>query len=116
MAQVQHGSTWGWNQGRGSGQRTQGPRLSPGPTAACLSHFLACSPLRRVYKERLGLSTKTIIGYQTHADTATKSNTLAKNKPLSKNKTPAEGNTLAEDKFAVREGLGSTPHSAPLSP
>ncbi|XP_016013908.2 eukaryotic translation initiation factor 4E type 1B isoform X2 [Rousettus aegyptiacus] len=34
----------------------------------------------RVYKERLGLSTKTIIGYQAHADTATKSNTLAKNK------------------------------------
>lgn len=34
----------------------------------------------RVYKERLGLSTKIIIGYQPHADTATKSNTLAKNK------------------------------------
>ncbi|XP_043320294.1 eukaryotic translation initiation factor 4E type 1B [Cervus canadensis] len=34
----------------------------------------------RVYKERLGLSTKTIIGYQAHADTATKSNSLAKNK------------------------------------
>ncbi|KAF6081030.1 eukaryotic translation initiation factor 4E family member 1B [Phyllostomus discolor] len=70
----------------------------------------------RVYKERLGLSTKTIIGYQTHADTATKSNTVAKSKPLAKNKTPAEGNTLAEDKFVVQEGLGSAPHSAPLSP
>ncbi|XP_004428541.2 PREDICTED: eukaryotic translation initiation factor 4E type 1B [Ceratotherium simum simum] len=34
----------------------------------------------RVYKERLGLSTKTVIGYQAHADTATKSNSLAKNK------------------------------------
>uniref|UniRef100_A0A9L0S3A4 Eukaryotic translation initiation factor 4E family member 1B n=1 Tax=Equus caballus TaxID=9796 RepID=A0A9L0S3A4_HORSE len=34
----------------------------------------------RVYKERLGLSAKTIIGYQAHADTATKSNSLAKNK------------------------------------
>ncbi|KAB0395720.1 hypothetical protein E2I00_006812, partial [Balaenoptera physalus] len=34
----------------------------------------------RVYKERLGLSTKTIIGYQAHADTAAKSNSLAKNK------------------------------------
>ncbi|XP_004679610.1 PREDICTED: eukaryotic translation initiation factor 4E type 1B [Condylura cristata] len=34
----------------------------------------------RVYKDRLGLSTKTIIGYQAHADTATKSNSLAKNK------------------------------------
>ncbi|XP_041515689.1 eukaryotic translation initiation factor 4E type 1B [Microtus oregoni] len=33
-----------------------------------------------VYKERLGLSTKTIIGYQAHADTAAKSNSLAKNK------------------------------------
>ncbi|XP_037355575.1 eukaryotic translation initiation factor 4E type 1B isoform X1 [Talpa occidentalis] len=34
----------------------------------------------RVYKDHLGLSTKTIIGYQAHADTATKSNSLAKNK------------------------------------
>nr|XP_008261889.2 eukaryotic translation initiation factor 4E type 1B-like [Oryctolagus cuniculus] len=34
----------------------------------------------RIYKERLGLSTKTIIGYQAHADIATKSNSLAKNK------------------------------------
>ena len=34
----------------------------------------------RVYKERLGLSTKTIIGYQAHTATATKSNSLAKNK------------------------------------
>nr|XP_012321755.1 eukaryotic translation initiation factor 4E type 1B [Aotus nancymaae] len=34
----------------------------------------------RVYKERLGLSPKTVIGYQAHADTATKSNSLAKNK------------------------------------
>nr|XP_003936234.2 eukaryotic translation initiation factor 4E type 1B [Saimiri boliviensis boliviensis] len=34
----------------------------------------------RIYKERLGLSPKTIIGYQAHADTATKSNSLAKNK------------------------------------
>uniref|UniRef100_A0ABK0M6X2 Eukaryotic translation initiation factor 4E family member 1B n=1 Tax=Rattus norvegicus TaxID=10116 RepID=A0ABK0M6X2_RAT len=33
-----------------------------------------------IYKERLGLSTKTIIGYQAHADTAAKSNSLAKNK------------------------------------
>ncbi|XP_050999237.1 eukaryotic translation initiation factor 4E type 1B [Acomys russatus] len=33
-----------------------------------------------VYKECLGLSTKTIIGYQAHADTAAKSNSLAKNK------------------------------------
>nr|XP_012805710.1 eukaryotic translation initiation factor 4E type 1B [Jaculus jaculus] len=34
----------------------------------------------RVYKKRLGLSMKTIIGYQAHADSATKSNSLAKNK------------------------------------
>ncbi|XP_076993838.1 eukaryotic translation initiation factor 4E type 1B [Tamandua tetradactyla] len=34
----------------------------------------------RVYKERLGLSDKTVIGYQAHADTATKSHSLAKNK------------------------------------
>nr|XP_034366517.1 eukaryotic translation initiation factor 4E type 1B isoform X2 [Arvicanthis niloticus] len=35
----------------------------------------------QIYKERLGLSTKTIIGYQAHADTAAKSNnSLAKNK------------------------------------
>uniref|UniRef100_A0A8D2HHJ9 Eukaryotic translation initiation factor 4E n=1 Tax=Urocitellus parryii TaxID=9999 RepID=A0A8D2HHJ9_UROPR len=33
-----------------------------------------------VYKERLGLSMKTIIGYQAHVDAATKSNSLAKNK------------------------------------
>ncbi|XP_028627992.1 eukaryotic translation initiation factor 4E type 1B [Grammomys surdaster] len=34
----------------------------------------------QIYKESLGLSTKTIIGYQAHADTAAKSNSLAKNK------------------------------------
>ncbi|XP_052012442.1 eukaryotic translation initiation factor 4E type 1B isoform X1 [Apodemus sylvaticus] len=34
----------------------------------------------QIYKERLGLSPKTIIGYQAHADTAAKSNSLAKNK------------------------------------
>ncbi|XP_007524440.2 eukaryotic translation initiation factor 4E type 1B-like [Erinaceus europaeus] len=34
----------------------------------------------RVYKERLGLSMKATIGYQAHADTATKSNSLARNK------------------------------------
>ncbi|XP_021036475.1 eukaryotic translation initiation factor 4E type 1B isoform X1 [Mus caroli] len=31
----------------------------------------------QIYKERLGISTKTIIGYQAHADTAAKSNNLA---------------------------------------
>ncbi|XP_036608194.1 eukaryotic translation initiation factor 4E type 1B [Trichosurus vulpecula] len=34
----------------------------------------------RVFKERLGLSPKVVIGYQAHADTATKSNSLAKNR------------------------------------
>ncbi|CAM4608235.1 unnamed protein product [Caretta caretta] len=34
----------------------------------------------RVYKERLGLSHKVVIGYQAHADTATKSGSLTKNK------------------------------------
>ncbi|XP_007524441.1 eukaryotic translation initiation factor 4E type 1B-like [Erinaceus europaeus] len=34
----------------------------------------------RVYKECLGLSMKATIGYQAHADTATKSNSLARNK------------------------------------
>lgn len=35
---------------------------------------------RRVYKEHLGLSQKVAIGYQAHADTATKSGSLTKNK------------------------------------
>lgn len=39
-------------------------------------HFL----LRRVYKERLGLPSKMTIGYQSHADTATKSGSTTKNK------------------------------------
>ncbi|XP_062443296.1 eukaryotic translation initiation factor 4E type 1B isoform X1 [Rhea pennata] len=34
----------------------------------------------RVYKEHLGLSHKVVIGYQAHADTATKSGSLTKNK------------------------------------
>ncbi|NXA32249.1 IF4E factor, partial [Eudromia elegans] len=34
----------------------------------------------RVYKEHLGLSPKVAIGYQAHADTATKSGSLTKNK------------------------------------
>ncbi|KAM5217361.1 eukaryotic translation initiation factor 4E type 1B isoform 4-T7 [Hipposideros larvatus] len=39
-----------------------------------------------VYKECLGLPPKMIIGYQAHADTATKSSTLLKNNTLLKNK------------------------------
>jgi hypothetical protein len=35
---------------------------------------------RRVYKERLGVPQKVIIGYQSHADTATKSGSSMKNK------------------------------------
>lgn len=33
-----------------------------------------------MYKEHLGLSQKVTIGYQAHADTATKSGSLTKNK------------------------------------
>lgn len=44
------------------------------------SAIFPVSHSRQVYKERLGLSAKTIIGYQAHADTAAKSNSLAKNK------------------------------------
>ncbi|KAM9311641.1 eukaryotic translation initiation factor 4E type 1B [Gastrophryne carolinensis] len=40
----------------------------------------AVTYIGRVYKERLGLSPKVVIGYQAHADTATKSSSLAKNK------------------------------------
>lgn len=35
---------------------------------------------RRVYKERLGLPPKIVIGYQSHADTATKSGSTTKNR------------------------------------
>ncbi|XP_075130801.1 eukaryotic translation initiation factor 4E type 1B [Leptodactylus fuscus] len=40
----------------------------------------AVTHIGKVYKERLGLSSKVVIGYQAHADTATKSNSLTKNK------------------------------------
>ncbi|XP_077117239.1 eukaryotic translation initiation factor 4E type 1B isoform X1 [Ranitomeya variabilis] len=40
----------------------------------------AVTYIGRVYKERLGLSSKVVIGYQAHADTATKSSSLTKNK------------------------------------
>uniref|UniRef100_A0A8C5PB68 Eukaryotic translation initiation factor 4E n=1 Tax=Leptobrachium leishanense TaxID=445787 RepID=A0A8C5PB68_9ANUR len=40
----------------------------------------AVTHIGKVYKERLGLSTKVVIGYQAHADTATKSSSLGKNK------------------------------------
>ena len=43
------------------------------------SHSLFPSS-RRVYKEHLGLSQKVAIGYQAHADTATKSGSLTKTK------------------------------------
>jgi hypothetical protein len=48
-------------------------RTGPG---LCLP-FYPVSNIRQIYKERLGISTKTIIGYQAHADTAAKSNNLA---------------------------------------
>ncbi|XP_056425864.1 eukaryotic translation initiation factor 4E type 1B [Hyla sarda] len=40
----------------------------------------AVTYIGKVYKERLGLSSKVVIGYQAHADTATKSSSLTKNK------------------------------------
>lgn len=45
----------------------------------CFSSFFFFSK-RRVYKERLGVPPKVIIGYQSHADTATKSGSTTKNK------------------------------------
>lgn len=46
--------------------------------AALLTESLVSS--RRIYKEHLGLPQKVAIGYQAHADTATKSGSLAKTK------------------------------------
>ncbi|NWI52281.1 IF4E factor, partial [Calyptomena viridis] len=51
----------------------------------CLCDFLniKCGfffSFRRVYKERLGLPPKIVIGYQSHADTATKSGSTTKNR------------------------------------
>ncbi|XP_015200750.1 eukaryotic translation initiation factor 4E-1A isoform X2 [Lepisosteus oculatus] len=40
----------------------------------------AVTHIGRVYKERLGVPQKVIIGYQSHADTATKSGSTTKNK------------------------------------
>ncbi|XP_062250560.1 eukaryotic translation initiation factor 4E-1A [Platichthys flesus] len=40
----------------------------------------AITHIGRVYKERLGVPSKVIIGYQSHADTATKSSSSTKNK------------------------------------
>ncbi len=37
-------------------------------------------PFSKKYKESLGLPQKLVIGYQAHADTATKSNSITKNK------------------------------------
>ncbi|KAL2778482.1 eukaryotic translation initiation factor 4E type 1B, partial [Daubentonia madagascariensis] len=58
--------------------RTKGDKIAVWTREA--EHQAGVLHIGRIYKERLGLSTKTIIGYQAHADTATKSNSLAKNK------------------------------------
>lgn len=55
-----------------------GSRPSGRSGAALFMHLLLSS--RRVYKEHLGLSQKVAIGYQAHADTATKSGSLSKTK------------------------------------
>lgn len=55
--------------GQGAGGRSNAvPFIQPLPSS------------RRVYKEHLGLSQKVAIGYQAHADTATKSGSLTKTK------------------------------------
>ncbi|XP_022357751.1 eukaryotic translation initiation factor 4E type 1B-like [Enhydra lutris kenyoni] len=58
--------------------RTKGDKIAvwtrEAENQACVLH------IGQVYKERLGLSTKIVIGYQAHVDTATKSNSLTKNK------------------------------------
>ncbi|XP_029439564.1 eukaryotic translation initiation factor 4E type 1B [Rhinatrema bivittatum] len=43
-------------------------------------HKEAVMHIGRVFKERLGLSSKVVIGYQAHADTAIKSSSIAENK------------------------------------
>ncbi len=43
-------------------------------------NVLLCLFGRRVYKERLGMPMNMTIGYQSHADTATKSGSTTKNK------------------------------------
>ncbi|CAH6798533.1 Eif4e1b [Phodopus roborovskii] len=58
--------------------RTKGDKIAVWTSEA--ENQTAVMHIGQVYKERLGLSTKTIIGYQAHADTAAKSNSLAKNK------------------------------------
>ncbi|XP_066197915.1 eukaryotic translation initiation factor 4E type 1B isoform X2 [Saccopteryx leptura] len=58
--------------------RTKGDKIAVWTQEA--ENQTAVLHIGHVYKKRLGLSTKTIIGYQAHADTATKSNTIAKNK------------------------------------
>ena len=40
----------------------------------------AATHIGKVYKERLGLPPKTVIGYQSHADTATQSGSATKNR------------------------------------
>lgn len=48
-------------------------------TAECESEDVV-PHIGRVYKERLGLPPKIVIGYQSHADTATKSGSTTKNR------------------------------------
>ncbi|XP_077477220.1 LOW QUALITY PROTEIN: eukaryotic translation initiation factor 4eb [Stigmatopora argus] len=58
--------------------RTKGDKIAVW-TSDCQS-FDAITHIGRVYKDRLGLPTKMIIGYQSHSDTATKSGSTTKNK------------------------------------
>ncbi|XP_056676159.1 LOW QUALITY PROTEIN: eukaryotic translation initiation factor 4E-like [Monodelphis domestica] len=58
--------------------RTKGDKIAIWTSEA--ENQPAVTFIGRVYKESLGLSPKVIIGYQAHADTATKSNSFTKNK------------------------------------
>ncbi|NWS65522.1 I4E1B factor, partial [Crotophaga sulcirostris] len=58
--------------------RTKGDKIAIWTREA--EHQEAVTHIGRVYKEHLGLSQEVTIGYQAHADTATKSSSLAKTK------------------------------------
>ncbi|XP_027723103.1 eukaryotic translation initiation factor 4E type 1B isoform X3 [Vombatus ursinus] len=58
--------------------RTKGDKIAIWTSEA--ENQPAVTFIGRVFKDRLGLSPKVVIGYQAHADTATKSNSFTKNK------------------------------------
>ncbi|KAM7330651.1 hypothetical protein ACRRTK_009840 [Alexandromys fortis] len=56
----------------------------------------AVTHIGRVYKERLGPPPKIVIGYQSHADTATKSGSTTKNRFVLFSPAPASGSAFPE--------------------